>query len=124
MSKIHSNTAVTWLTFNLNCQIKKISLFEVCMIIVSMVCSCKIILIHQCYKINFQATTINCCFFVYMLSVFSFVLPAMRQWLLCMKNLLKKKAFHEESKWMTSVESYHVTHLIEIIWENLEDPVS
>jgi len=40
-----------------------------------------------------------------------------------MKNLLKKKAFHEYSKWMTSVESYHVTHLVEIIWENLEDPI-
>ena len=77
-------------------------------------------LFKNAIKFNFQATSVSCVLSVF----FHFVLPAMRQWLLCMKNLLKKKAFHEESKWMTSVESYHVTHLIEIIWENLEDPVS
>ena len=41
-----------------------------------------------------------------------------------MKNLVKKKAFQKDAIWMTSVESYHATHLIDLIWENLEDPVS
>ena len=48
----------------------------------------------------------------------------MRQWLLCMKSLFKKKAFHEDAIWIASAESYHITQLIDLIWENLEDPVS
>ena len=102
---------------------KSYLLIQVCMIMVFMVSE---VLTQWCalhvYNSGYNSKLLVCSYQTVCLVFFA--LAAMRQWLLCMKNLLKKKAFHEYSKWITSVESYHVTHLVEIIWENLEDPVS
>ena len=48
----------------------------------------------------------------------------MRQWLLCIKNLLQRSVFPKDSTWLTRLDSFHASHLIDVIWENLEDPVS
>lgn len=53
-----------------------------------------------------------------------FIPKAMRQWLLCIKNLLQCSVFPKDGTWLTRLDSFHASHLIDVIWENLEDPVS
>lgn len=53
-----------------------------------------------------------------------FIPKAMRQWLLCIKNLFQCSVFTKDSAWLTRRDSFHASHLIDVIWENLEDPVS
>lgn len=46
---------------------------------------------------------------------------AMKQWLVSIKALLKKKQLYKSVHWRTKLDSDHTCNLIGLIWENLED---
>lgn len=48
----------------------------------------------------------------------------MKQWLVSIKALLKKKQLYKSVHWRTKLDSDHTCNLIGLIWENLEDFVS
>ncbi|PFX19384.1 Thyroid adenoma-associated protein-like [Stylophora pistillata] len=48
---------------------------------------------------------------------------AMKQWLVCIKALLKRKQLYKSVHWRTKLDSHLTRDLIGLIWENLEDSI-